>query len=379
MSVTRPTPPPSAAVVLLPAEAFFVRRVALDAGAAAAGQVEIALEGLAPFGLGQLYHGHAVGGGGTQALVFATHRRLFSADDWTEAEAVLPAFVALLGEPPAAARLRVWTRPGAVVAAAWDGGGELPAHVAGRATAPGQEAAAREELVRELTARLGAAAAVEDFGGEAVPVEAKGDGVGFALAGGGGGRRLQTVLARTAVEAMDVRDKAYLAGRRAAARRDGWLWRGLQTAVALVGLAVLMEAALFAGGLLVRQQRAAADAAAPGIERIQTAQALGTRIDELSRRRPRPFELLAAVNQVRPPGVVFSRVTSAGQTGLEIEAQTANADTVGAFESALRAQPGAEGVEVRDLRLRDGLTTFQLSVRWREAALAAVPVPGGAP
>lgn len=378
MSVTRPTPPPSAAVVLLPAEAFFVRRVALDAGAAAAGQVEIALEGLAPFGLGQLYHGHAVGGDGTQALVFATHRRLFSADDWTEAEAVLPAFVALLGEPPAAARLRVWTRPGAVVAAAWDGGGELPAHVVGRSAAPGQEAAVREELVAELTARLGAAAAVEDFGGEAVPVEAKGEGVGFALEGGGG-RRLQTFLARTAVEAMDVRDKGYLAGRRAAARRDGWLWRALQTAVALVALAVLMEAVLFAGGVLVRQQRAAADAAAPGIERIQTAQALGTRIDELSRRRPKPFELLAVVNQVRPPGVVFSRVTSAGQTGLEIEAQTANADTVGVFESALRALPGAEGVEVRDLRLRDGLTTFQLSVRWREAALAAVPVPGGAP
>jgi hypothetical protein len=265
-----------------------------------------------------------------------------------------------------------------VVVAAWDGSGDLPAHLVARAVAPGEEAARREELVREVTARLGAEAAVEDFSGEALPVEAKAEGLGFGL-DGGGGRRLQAGFSRAAVEAMDVRDKGYLAGRRAAARRDGWLWRGLQAAVALVGLAVLLEAVLFAGGLLVRQQRAAADAAAPGIERIQTAQALGTRIDELAQRRPRPFELLATVNGVRPPGVVFSRVTSVGQSGLEIEAQTANADTVGVFESALRALPGAEGVEVRDLRLRDGLTTFQLSVRWREAALAAGAVPGGAP
>jgi hypothetical protein len=376
MSASRDSSPSSAAV-LLPAEAFFVRRVALDAAAAAAGQVEIALEGLAPFGLGQLYHGHRVGSGGTQALVFATHRRLFSADDWKDAAAVLPAFVALLGEPPATARLRTWTRPGAVVAAAWDGGGDLPAHVVARVSAPGDEASLREALVREISARLGTEAAVEEFAGEAVPVEAKGEGVEFVLEGGGG-RRLRTVLAREAVEAMDVRDKGFLSGSRAAARRDGWLWRGLQAAGAAIGIAVVMEAVLFAGGLLVRQQRAAVDAAAPGIERIQTAQALGTRIDELSQRRLRPFEMLAIVNQVRPPGVVFSRTATAGQAGLEIEAQTANADTVGIFESALRALPVAEGVEVRDLRLRDGLTTFQLSVRFREAALAALPVSGGA-
>ncbi len=364
------------AVVLLPAEAFFVRRVAVDPAADAAAQAEIAVEGLAPFGLGQLYHGRLVAG--AQALVFATHRRLFPAADWDGRDAVLPAFVALLGDPPAGARLRTWTRPGAVVVAAWDGTGPLPAHVLARAAEPGGEAAARTELAADVAARLGASPPVEEFSGEAGVGPAKSGGLVLTLPGADG-RTLTTTFARGAVEAMDVRDAAVLAARRAAARRDGWLWRSLQVAVAGLGAAVLLEAALAAGGALVRQQRAAADAAAPGIERIQTAQALGTRIDELSRRRLRPFEMLAFVNQVRPAGIVFTRAVTAGQTALEIEAQTANADTVGNFESALRGLPAAEGVEVRDLRLRDGLTTFQLTVRFREAALAALDGPGGSP
>jgi Tfp pilus assembly protein PilN len=217
---------------------------------------------------------------------------------------------------------------------------------------------------------------VEEFSGDVTVEPRKSGGLELTLADGGGGRRLTTVFDGAAVEAMDVRDKAVLAERRSALQRDRMLWRVLQTAVGGLILAGLLELGMIAGGVLLRQQREAQAQLAPEVERIQTAQALGTRIEEMSRRRLRPFEMLAVLNAVRPPGVLFTRSVTNGQGSLEIEGQTANADAVGAFESALRALPSIETLEVRDLRLRDGLTTFQLSASFREGTLATVAGTG---
>ncbi len=365
-------------VVLVPAEAFFVRRIAIDAAAEVGPQVELALETSAPFGLNQLYHGFFAPAGGAHALVFATHRRLFPAEAWDGAAAVVPAFVALLGEPPTGAKVRVWQDAGSVVVAAWDSASPLPAVVLARRAEPAAAAETRAELLDEARRRLGSEAAVEEFSGAALPQSGKGGAVSFALAGGGG-RRLATTWEAGALETMDIRDKAVLAARRQTQRRDGLLWRGLLGAAALLAVAALLELALVAGRYAVAQQQEAIATLAPAVERIQTAQALGTRIEEMSRRRLRPFEMLAVLNSVRPAGVQFTRSVTSGQGGMEIEAQTANADSVGAFESALRALPALESVEVRDLRLREGVTTFQLTVSFREGSLAGVPGTEGGP
>ncbi|MBA3848733.1 MAG: hypothetical protein C0502_01900 [Opitutus sp.] len=384
-----PTPTPAAVpaaasaagVVLLPAEAFFVRRLAVDPAAAAAAQVEIALEAQAPFAVAQLYHGFLRSADGRQALAFATHRRLFAAENWDGADAVLPGFAALLGDPPAAAKIRVWVRPAGVVVAGWGGDGSLPVVVLARVAGPEGSAALREELAAEAARRLGGAAAVEEFSGAAAVETLKSGALQFTLGPGGGGRRLATRLEPGALETMDVRDKALLAGRRRERKRDLRLWRVLRVAVAGLALAGVLELGLVAGRILLRQQREAQARVAPEVERIQTAQALGTRIEEMARRRLRPFEMLAVLNSVRPAGVLFTRSVTSGQGSVEIEAQTANADSVGAYESALRALPAIESLEVRDLRLREGLTTFQLAATFREGSLAAVAgsTHGGAP
>lgn len=375
----QPTAAPAALAdepVFLPAESFFVRRVPLDAAGDAAGQVEIALEAGAPFGLPQLYYGYLRAAAGDRALVFASHRRLFAAEAWDGASCVLPGFVALLGQPPTEARIRVWRRPGSIVAAAWDGAGELPAFVLARAVEGATTDAVRDALVDELGRRLGTSAPVEEFSGEPQLASAKSGGLDLTLEGGGG-RKIVASFDPAALETMDVRDKAVLVARRSVQRRDQLMWRVLQGAVGALVLSAVLELGMVAGGVLVRQQREAEAQIAPEVERIQTAQALGTRIEEMSRRRLRPFEMLAVLNQVRPPGVMFSSSRTVGQGGIEIEAQTANADSVGAYETALRALPAIESLEVRDLRLRDGLTTFQLVATFREGTLAGVAGTGG--
>lgn len=373
-----PAAPAFEEVVLVPAEAFFVRRIAVDTAADVGAQVELALETSAPFGLGQLYHGYVAPAGGAHALVFATHRRLFPAESWDGAAAVLPAFVALLGEPPAGARIRLWEDAASLVVAAWDGAAPLPAVVLARRVETGRAEAVRAELLAEAQRRLGRDAAVEEFSGAAKPQSGKGGAVEFLL-GGGGGRRLATRWEPAALGTMDIRDKAVLAARRQAQRRDRALWRALLGAVAVLALAGLLELGQAAGRYAVARQQEAIATLTPAVERIQTAQALGARIEEMSRRRLRPFEMLAVLNSVRPPSVLFTRSVTSGQGGMEIEAQTANADSVGAFESALRTLPALEGVEVRDLRLREGVTTFQLVVGFREGSLAGVPGTEGGP
>lgn len=371
------TPPAHGDIVLVPSEAFFVRRIAVDPTGDIAAQAELALETSAPFGVNQLYHGHFAPVGGAHALVFATHRRLFPAEGWDGATAVLPAFAALLGEPPAAAKIRLWQDGASIVVAAWDGTAPLPAVVLAR-RAETEAASVRGELLAEAKSRLGREAVVEEFSGAAAPQPGKGGAVQFTLEGGGG-RRLATVAEAEVLEAMDIRDKEVLAARRQTLRRDRLLWHALLGGVGVLLLAGLLELGMVAGRYAVRKQQEAIATLAPAVERIQTAQALGTRIEEMSRRRLRPFEMLAVLNAVRPPGVQFTRSVTSGQGAMEIEAQTANADSVGAFESALRAQPALESVEVRDLRLREGVTTFQMLVSFREGTLATVAGTEGGP
>lgn len=375
-----PTSPATSApaldeTVVLPAEAFFVRRVPLEMTAETAQQVELALELHAPFALGQLYYGYLRAEDGASALAFATHRRLFPAEGWDGAAAVLPAFVALLGEAPSGPAVRTWSDGASLVVAAWDGQGALPALVLARRIEPASEAATREQLLGEVKARIGVDRPPVEFVGP-ITVEATREGWEFSVARRAGGT-LVTSFDEAAVQTMDVRDKTVLAGRRATQRRDRLLWRVLLGAGTLIVFSLGLELAIFLGGILLGQQRDAQSAVAGEVEKIQTAQALGTRIEEMAQRRLRAFEMLAVINPVRPGGVVFSRVATSGRDTLEIEGQSANADNVGVFESAVRALPQVATLEVSNVGLREGLTTFRFTTTFKDGALAAVAGTGG--
>lgn len=372
-----PTSPTTAApepvldeTVVLPAEAFFVRCVPLDPTAEAVDQIELALETHAPFALGQLFYGYHRAADSASALVFATHRRLFAAQGWDGAAAVLPAFVALLGDAPTHRKTRTWSDGSSLIIAAWDGRGSLPTLVLARRVEPATEGVERDRLLAEAAARLGDLGSTEEFVGP-ITVATKKQSWELSVARRTGGV-LTTVFDEAAVQAIDVRDKEVLAARRATQQRDRFLWRVLQATIGCIAFGVVLEVALFLGGILLNQQRQAQNAVAPEVEKIQTAQALGTRIEEMAQRRLRAMEMLAVVNAVRPPGIVFSRSTTSGRDTLEVEGQSANADNVGAFESAVRALPQVATLEVSNVGLREGLTTFRFVATFKDGTLREV-------
>lgn len=380
MNATVQSPPPAAAtedIALLPAEAFFVRRIEIDPGSDLASQAELALEASAPFGVDQLYYGFLGAPDGKSALVFATHRRLFAGAEWPRAAAVLPAFVALLGDPPATHRIRLWQEGERFTAAAWDGNNALPAVVLSRLVGEEGDAATQSALLAEVQRRLGQEADVEEFSG---PVQTntvrKGKDVELSISARNSGRRVAIALDRAAIESVDVRDKTVLATRRQAARRDRFLWLGFAGSLAGLALAAFLDLANFGGAALLRKQRSAQDQVATAVKKIETAQTLSARIEEMGQRRLQPFEMIAAINGPRPDDIKFTRATTSGQNTLEIEAQTSNSSSVGTYETALRALPALAKLEIRDLRLREGVTTFQLSATFKPGALSAA---GGSP
>lgn len=362
------TTPPTSPVILLPSERFFVRGVPLATDAAVGPQVELALENVAPFPVGQLYYGFLMNPAGDRALVYAAYRKRFSATetaDWSAARAVLPAFFALLGNPPKTAAIRLWTEAGRLTAAAWNGRDELPMAVMARETTEATAADTRSALLADLRERTGLTdATVHELSGLAAAA--------FSMTKGTVSVELKTAaltLSSTATGLADVRDKDFLAQRQQTMKRDLRLWRAFQICVGGLAAALVLEAGLFAANFKVKSVKGIVQQQSAEVQKIETAQALTTRIGEMTRSRLKPFEMIALVNQNRPASIQFVRATTTGTFSLEVDAQTSTAPDVGQFEAILRATPELAAIEVRDLRSRDGVTSFTLSITFKPAAL----------
>jgi hypothetical protein len=361
-----PVPPPAPPLLVLAGDCFFVRQVAIVPGEAVGPQVRLALEGMSPFPPEQLYYGAVPAPDGASALVFGAYRRRFSAAEleaWAEAAVVTPEFVPLCTAPAAntGGFIRLLSGTARLTALAWQPGTALPSLVLTRA-ATSADAAAFLEDVRSR-AGLSAEAGVQTLEGELSGRVGAGGEVAFTC----GDAQLPAIPLEW-FAAADVRDPDFLSNRRRGAVRDLWLWRTLLATAALLALAALLE--LGAGALRWQSNRreALVKAQSEDVKQIDTAQALANRIGELSKKRLMPFEMLAAINPARPDSVVFQRTITRGLHGLEIEAQAGNAEDVGTYSSALRALPVLAEVKTREVRARDGVTSFVLALQFKPEA-----------
>ncbi|MFI5337701.1 MAG: hypothetical protein ACHQ5A_13010 [Opitutales bacterium] len=368
MSSATPSAANAPDVVLLPAERFFVRRVTVAPDSPLAAQLELALETLSPFPPSHLYHGFIVDPSGTEALVYATHRRNYSAEEtagWDSSRAVLPAFAPSLTPATLPAAGLGWRRQeGTIEAYAWDGRRELPVLLLARPLPPeGNAAALRDTLLGEVRQRAGlpATSPVRELPRTSSVTPVKQGGLHFQLEGTEAGIGLVSAQ----LDTMDVRDKVQLGEQRRLARRNQWLWRAFATGCAGLAACLLLEAGLLGGRLFLRAQRTLVEARADAVGQIKSTQELATRLGEMSSQQLRPFEMLAAVNTQRPASISFLRVATTGRQSLEVEAQTGNPADLREFESRLKSAPGIATTELRDPRSRDGLTTFLLEVTFQ--------------
>jgi hypothetical protein len=141
-------------------------------------------------------------------------------------------------------------------------------------------------------------------------------------------------------------------------------------------LLALGEAALIGLREWEAGRLARVEAQQPAVDRIMSQQALATRIEELSTKQLRPFEMISLVTVAGNPGtqkpvsVQFIRTVTNGLYTLEVEAQTKVGGDLALYQAALRQNPAVASVEVAKHDVRDATTTFVLVITFKPEVLA---------
>lgn len=381
-SAPAPTAPAPAAagasVVLLPDARFFVRAVPVNAAAGAEAvsrEVELALEVVSPFPVSQLFYGYLWHPESVHALVFAAFRRRFTDDEqaaWVEAERVVPHFVLAASLNPGPGRTVVLGDGASLTAVYWGEPGPVPSRVVTAPLAPDASDAERSAVRSALLRAVGSVGAgVVDL---PTPVRTPDEGNEQRVLWAAGEYTLSLPLANGSH--LDVRDKGELAARRASQRRARLLWRGFLAGLGALVLLTLGEVALIGLRAWEAGRLARVEAQQPAVDRIMSQQALATRIEELSTKQLRPFEMISLVTVAGSPGtqkpvsVQFIRTVTNGLYTLEVEAQTKVGGDLALYQAALRQNPAVASVEVAKHDVRDATTTFVLVITFKPEALA---------
>jgi hypothetical protein len=366
--------PPPPKVALVPDAVFFSRSIAVPAGATGAevvSQVGLALEGLSPFPLTQLYYGYYRPAGADRALAFAAYRRRFTADqvaEWSGAEHVIPAFAAILGCEAGAGTTVVLSAADGMTAVHWDEG-PVPSSVLHLPLAADATDEARAQVRAKLIESTGVASRVLDVPSPPVAQPGKSDSELVFAAGAVTSRVTAEVAA-----ALDVRDKADLDALARSRRRDLILWRATIGAVAACAVLALCELLLVGAGMWQAVRVAKVAAQRPTVDRIMEEQDLARHIGDLSTKRLLPLEMISAVSPEvalpkTPTSIQFLRAQTNGLYTIMVEAQTSNAGEIAGYKTALEQAPACEKVEIRDQRARDAVVSFTLVVTFKPAAL----------
>jgi hypothetical protein len=362
-------------VVLLPSGLFFTRIIPLAAGTPAevATQVELAVEGLSPFPLAQLYYGWIVAPEGGKAFVFAAYRRRFTAEqvaEWEGAEAVLPAFALTFGvKLEVGAAILIWEAD--MLTGVLGSGTGVPERVTSRLVPSEASDEERSQIRAEILASLGATTVLHELNTLPVPQSGKADReLIFEVS------EFSSRLAPTVTSVADVRDRAELAVLRGALQRDRILWRTILGMAAVLGLLGIGEFALIGGRAWQGVRVAKLNAQKPVVDKIMTAQDLANRIEDLATKQLLPLEMLTelvGVNLERKPSdIQFTRVQTDKSRGLYtvvIDAQTTNAPQMSVYQAALEKLPSKEKVEFLPQPSRGQFATFRIIFTFKPGAL----------
>jgi hypothetical protein len=363
-------------VALLPDALFFTRSVPVTKGATGAdavAQLELALEGISPFPLSQLYYGWFWVPGSEHAMAFAAYRRRFTAEqiaEWEQAELVMPAFAAGFGADVDAATTIVLNSPDGITAIHWNAP-RVPEKVVFRALEPDSSESDREIARDALLRELGGTRKVIDLDSPLLADAAGSDREIVFRAG-----EFTSRIPASVTTSLDVRDKAELASLRSARRRDVGMWRVALACVAALLLLGVGELALRGARswLGVRERLYAVQK--PRVDRIASEHDLTNRIEDLATKRLLPLEMVTQVvgenNERIPADVQFTRVHADKVQGLYtlvIDGKTDNAPQVNAYEAALKNLPSVQSADARFSQLSGGRATFAITVIFKPGAL----------
>lgn len=166
--------------------------------------------------------------------------------------------------------------------------------------------------------------------------------------------------------------KAELRGTRLWNRR---LWlASLGVAVCFI-LLLGLEAGGFAFGRLAAGKESQAASRQGAVDEIIEMSEMNLKIRDVTRHQLLPFEMLDAINQVRPEDVYFTKMDTEGSLALVLDGIGQRAESVGEYERLLGQLDFVESAVIENQQVRQNRTTFKLIVTFLEGEIGAQTLP----
>lgn len=148
-----------------------------------------------------------------------------------------------------------------------------------------------------------------------------------------------------------------------------WFWRASVIVLFLFLLLGISEFGIIALNKWYQKELAIAAEARPKAEDVEQKMDILAKINQITTNQLLPFEMLNAINMVRPSNIYFTRISAAGGNSLQIEAVTLNASEIDGFEKTLKDTGILSVVEISNFRDNKGRGTFRLRVEFNPGSL----------
>lgn len=376
---------PEQPVLLVPGCHFFTAVAPVPAGTAEKelpGLAALVLEADSPFDEEQLTRGHYAVPNAGGLVVFAALRRKFAAlqEPWTKAGFVVPDFATWLPRVEPVTGIVILETTEAVTALEFAAGSTLPRRIVSRPVPaePGGEAgvaATREQVLARIEP---GGRRVRRYRLNEIPCTVKGGRYQFHWeAQDFVAERSAEAGALTAAQlwAMDLREAGFLRVKRRDFQWNRYAWGSLVGLGVAAALLLVAEFGLLGAHLLNVRRQSRIEAQTGAARQAEANSDIVSRLSGYIDRKPQPLELLGYVNDLRPASIYFTKVSVEGGLQMVIDGATNSMTEVNEFESALKRAPALASAEVKNIRVREGGGTFQLTLAFRPGFAAGTAAP----
>ena len=371
---------PDQTVGLVPADAFFLRLIELPEGLPEAeleAFIQLDMEGNSPFPIEQLAWGYFAHEDSPTAFAFATPQSRLKTFDIVEPEAyyqLFPGFVSLYGDQVEQPTVRFLCQRNTLSAIFQRPGQSVPARIVsrkltGEITTDPVLLQARRQLLESLDT---AGYSTEDglWMGQGVEISSDGavhfthrhvnDSQSFGL-------KVHTLkLAGKKLWEVDLRSSSFANRESQIRQKSAFIWKCVQFGGIAAGLLLLLQVATFGmkgfNGLLETKNAKLE----PYATRVENKMTLADKLTQSTEEDIKPFNLLEAINPVRPDSIFFEKVRCRSFDELEIEGKSTQGVTpVNAFADSIQQLPFVRSIENNSRTIRNQ-TSFDFVIRFSE-------------
>jgi len=139
----------------------------------------------------------------------------------------------------------------------------------------------------------------------------------------------------------------------------------------------IMEVGALIFGQLAEAKESRIAARQPEVDQVIEMSEMNSKIRDVTRNQLLPFEMLDAINQMRPQDVYFTKMDTEGSFSLILDGIGQRAESVSEYQRLLNELDFVASAVIENQQVRQNRTTFKLIVQFVEDAIGAQTLPAG--